>query len=62
MRDIYGTPKTEFRTKELKSVALAKEIAIIGLNRIALKNVRPGNIDDLHDAEERLSNLIKNLF
>lgn len=53
MKDIYGTPKTAFRGKELAPVAIAKEAAAIVLTKKVLRGVRPGNFDDLVTAEER---------
>jgi hypothetical protein len=57
IHDIYGTPATQFRKKEMAPVALAKELAAIALNRLVLKNVRPGNLEDLFDAEEHFNRI-----
>jgi hypothetical protein len=59
--DKYGTPKTEFESKESKSIAIAKEIAGIGLTYKALRDVEPGNLDDLIDAQEKLNTTISKL-
>lgn len=57
MRDVYGTPATEFRGKEPTPVAIAKECAAIAITKLVLKDVRPGNIEDLRDAEQRFNQI-----
>lgn len=57
MRDVYGTPATEFRSKEPAAVALAKEAAAIIVNRYVLSEMRPGNIDDLARVEQRFKDI-----
>ncbi len=57
MRDRYGTPATEFRGRELAPVALAKEYAAIAITNLVLRNVRPGNLEDLRDAEQRFNEI-----
>ena len=55
MCDIYGRPATQFHPGESRQKAISKEFAGIALTRLALSRVRPGNLDDLRDAEERLN-------
>jgi hypothetical protein len=55
MRDIYGRPATELRSKELAPVALAKEVAALAVTKFILRDVRPGNLDDLSEAEQRFN-------
>jgi hypothetical protein len=55
IHDPYGTPATEFRPKELPPIAIAKECAAIAINKMILRDVRPGNIEDLRDAEQRFN-------
>jgi hypothetical protein len=57
IHDPYGTPATEFRGKELAPIALAKEYAAIAVTRLVLKGVRPGNVEDLRDAEQRFNEI-----
>jgi hypothetical protein len=55
MKDVYGTPTTEFQNKELPAIAIAKEVGAIAITKLVLKHVRSGNIDDLADAEQRFA-------
>lgn len=51
LRDVYGTPATDFRDSESAPVAIAKEVAAIAITRQVVRLVRPGDIDSLKDAE-----------
>jgi len=55
MHDFYGLPQTEFHRADPALAEYAKEAGAIAINALVLRDVRPGNLDDLHDAEERFA-------
>jgi len=57
IHDPYGIPATEFRSRERAPVAIAKELAALALTYTVLHDVRPGNLDDLLEAERRFANI-----
>lgn len=59
--DVYGRPRTQFHNGESAPVAIAKELAGIALNHAALRNVEPGNLAKLYDAEQRLNGWVSSL-
>jgi len=69
MSDIYGTkiPETKahdaatLQTLEPESapVAIAKEIAAIAVTQKVMRSVRPGNVEDLAEAEQRFISIVQ---
>lgn len=59
--DVYGRPRTQFHKGESAPVAITKELAGIALNHIALRNVEPGNLAKLYDAEQRLNGWVSSM-
>ena len=59
MRDVYGTPAYPHQPGESCPVAIAKECAGIALTELVLRNVKPGDIDSLRGAQDRLLAMIE---
>lgn len=59
MRDTYGTPAYPHQSAESSAKAVAKECAGIALTELVLRDVKPGDINGLKDAEQRLISMIQ---
>jgi hypothetical protein len=58
--DTYGATPTEFLPGESRRVALLKERAALAFHEVAMKNVKPGNIESLAKAEQRFIEMASN--
>lgn len=55
MHDVYGRPASEFRAQESAMAARKQELGAIAVTKLVLRNVRPGNLEDLRNAEDRFN-------
>ncbi|HYH74360.1 MAG TPA: hypothetical protein VD735_00205, partial [Candidatus Saccharimonadales bacterium] len=57
IHDVYSKPATPFRKAEGAPIGIAREMVAIGLTKVVLRDVQPGNVASLLEAEERFNKL-----
>lgn len=59
MADVYGSPDHPYQKGESAAVAVVKELGAIALTNFVLRYVRPGNLEDLIEAEEHFVSFVR---
>lgn len=57
MHDVYGRPASEFRPEESAAAAYKNELGAIAVTELVLRDIRPGNLEDLRKAEDRFNTI-----